>query len=271
MGTLTDKQHTRLDALVDKIEGLPTPEAIVQAGDLRCARPLDDAGRKRMLLALSGGVAAEKIIPYLEAVRDIDYQRDKVGREIHRLGEETERLRAVRSLDAAHRIVNASHLSGKQEVAFHFFAIAVGRLERLLLVAATAAGHKLPKADQDFLGSYRPPRDYYEHAEDHFPGRKNASKVVVEHERDDMWHIRSGVSVDALGRIVGGGKAADVTSRGLAVIEDIVERNWKALKPSAIRLVRTHFEADPWNISGPEAVKNDLLASAAGMDVEAPI
>jgi hypothetical protein len=151
-------------------------------------------------------------------------------------------------------------------VAFHFFVVAVGRIERLLPFAAKAAGYKISKDDLELLRSYRPLRDYYEHSEDHFPGRRNSAKVVTKEERYGTWHIRSGLTLDLQGRLVFGSKAVDVTSRGLAAVEEVLGRNWEALKPSAIRMVREHYVADPSDIPGPEVIKNDLLARASWLD-----
>jgi len=74
-----------------------------------------------------------------------------------------------------------------------------------------------------------------------------------------------GLKVDDQGRIVLGGVAVDVTPSGLATVRAVLKRNWEELTPSALELVRKHFEADPSQIPGPEEVDHRLLASTGGM------
>jgi hypothetical protein len=251
-----------------KLASLPTPELIVQAGDLSCPRPMDDRGNKRMRQSMSGAIAAQKILAYLEAVRDVENFRQQVSQEISRLKQEERRLTALRSVEAANLMAMASHLAGRQEVAFHFFAVAVGRIERLLPFAAKAVGYKIPKDDLEQLKSYRVLPDYYEHFEDYLPGRQDPRQegitVVTEEEVGDEWRSQLGFSIDDQERVVIGGKTVDVTGRGLAAVEAVLRRNWEALHPSALQMVRSFFEANPSDVPGPEAVRSKLLASTGG-------
>lgn len=139
MAGLTDEQQTKLDALMAELERLPTPEAIAEAGRLRCPLPLDDRGRARMRMAIAGAIAAEKLLAYINALDYVDEHRNEIGREIFGLQREGELLRAQRSLDAAMPLVKAGYLAGRQEVDFHFFAVCAGRIERFLPIAAKAA------------------------------------------------------------------------------------------------------------------------------------
>lgn len=261
MENLTADQRTRLDALMAALDRLPTSDAIEASGRLRCPLPLDHTGKNRMRLAIAGAIAAEKLLAYITALDDVDEHRDGIGREIVGLQRAGEFLHARRSLDAAMPLVQASHLAGRQEVDFHFFAVCVGRIERFLPIAAKAAGHKLPMADRELLATFRPLRDYFEHLEDRLPGRKNYDPVASEEEVDGNWRIRMSLTLDTQERIVMDGVAADVTTRGVATVRAVLGTHWEALKPSALALVRRHFEANPSYIPGLEAVDNDPLVS----------
>ena len=265
MENLTPEQHARLDALLAELETLPTPELIAESGRLRCPLPLDEAGKNRMRPAFGGGIAAQKLLSYIEALEEVDDLRGAIGRRIHDLHWEGISLQARQSLDAAAPLVMASHLAGRQEVYFHFFAVCAARIERLLPIAARAAGYKIPKEDRELLAPYRTLRDYYEHLEDRLPGGKNYVVSASETEADGEWRFRMGLTLDAQERIILGGVAVDVSPRGVAAVRVVLRRNWEQLKPSALAMVRKHFEADPSDIPSPEAVTHDLLVSTGGV------
>ena len=265
MDTLATEQRRRLDALMAELEKLPTPELIPESARLRCPMPLDEAGKKRMRPAFGGGIAAQKLLSYIEALEEVDDHRGAIGRRIFELHWEGSRLKARQSLDAAAPLVMASHLAGRQEVYFHLFAVCVARIERLLPIAARATGYKIPKEDRELLAPYRTLRDYFEHLEDRLPGGKNYVASASETEADGEWRFRMGLTLDAQQRIVLGGVAMDVSPRGVATVRVVLRRNWEQLKPSALATVRKHFEADPSDIPGSEAVTHDLLVSTGGV------
>lgn len=260
MDSLTFEQGAKLDALLAELASLPTPELNADSGRLRCGLPLDDVGKKRMRLALSGAFAAEKILAYLQALEEVDNHRGMIGRRIFELHREGKRLRALESLDAVEPLVMASHLSGWQEVDFHFFAVCVGRIERFLPIAARAAGYKIPREDRDLLAPYRALRDYYEHLEDRLPAGKHYDEGAETHDERE-WRVRIGLTLDGQERIVLSGVAVDVTPRGVAAVRGVLRRNWEQLAPSTLTMVRKHFEAKPSDIPGPGEVKQNLLAS----------
>ena len=144
---------------------------------------------------------------------------------------------------------------------FYFFAVCVGRIEKFLEVAAKAAGHKIPKDDRQLLATFRELRDYYEHMENELPGRKSYNPAEAEEERDGQFHIRAGLTVDRQGRIVLNGVVIDVTPRGLAAVQTVLQHHWEGLKEDALTLVRKHFEANPSNIPPPGAVDSGLIVS----------
>lgn len=210
MRSLTPDQRPRLDALMAGLETLPTPELIAESGRLRCEMPLDEVGKRRMRLALSGAFAAEKIMAYIQALDDVDDHRGKIGRQVFERRREGERLRALQSLEAANHLVMAAHLAGRQEVDFHFFAVCVGRLERFLPLAARAAGDKIPKEDRALLAPFRKLRDYYEHLEDRLPGGKSAAEAVTETHDAHEWRVRMEPTLEGQERIILDGVAVDV-------------------------------------------------------------
>lgn len=214
-----------------------------------------------MRLAFSGGVSAEKVLSYLASLRAVNEWRGTLGREINGLLQDAERLRLTDRLASRELSVMATHLSGRQEVTFHFFAVCVGRIERFLPIAAKAAGYKIPKAQLGLLAPYRLIRDHYEHLEERLPVGTKYDKATAEYEEDGEWRIRIGLPVDSEGRIILKDTPVDVTTRGMTSIEALLRRHWDQLKVSALELVSKHFEDDPNDIPSPAEVKQELLAS----------
>ncbi len=234
MENLTPEQRAKLDALVARLNKLPTPGLIVEASRLRLPTPLDEVGKRRFRLAFSGGVAAQKLLSYIEALEEVDDHRDAIGRQIFQLRNEGQLMMPMESIEAAESFVLAAHLAGWQKVDFHFLAVCVGRIERLLPIAARAAGYKIPKGDRALLGSYRPLRDHYEHLEDCLPGGKNYAAAESEEEVDGKWRIRLELALDSDERIVMNGAAMDVTPRGVATVRPVLRRYWEQFRPSAL-------------------------------------
>lgn len=258
---MTPEQKVKLDELMAELDGLPTPELIAEAGRLRCSLPLNAEGKKRMHLAIGGAIAAEKLLVYIEELRDVDARRGAIGRRIYELQQEETYFRVQESLEAAKPAVLAAHLSGRQEVTFHFFAVCVGWIERLLPIAARAAGFKVSKPDRDLLATFRPLRDYYEHLEERLPGGKYQNEVVTEKENAGEWRVCMELPMDHHERVVFNDMVVDVTPRGVAAVEEVLQRNWAQLKASTRNAVRKHFEASPAHIPRREEVQHELLAS----------
>lgn len=261
MQDLTVEQQGQLAAVLAELNTLPTPELIAEAGRLRCPLPLDDAGRARMRLALGGAYATGKVMSYIETLRAVDGQRDAIGRGIYQLRHVVQAIKDTDPIKAAESTVLAIHLSGRQEVMFHFFAVCAAQIARLLPVATKASGYKLPKADLDILDAYSPLRNYFEHLDARLPGRAHQKEVVTEVQDEYEWRIQMAFVRDNDGRIIIDGKAIDVTSRGVAAVEEVVQRTWEQLRTNCLEEVHKHFLRHPTTIPHPRAIRQDLLVS----------
>lgn len=263
MDSLTPEQVSRLEALLAELRQLPTPELLIEAGRLRLPMPLDEVGRKRFRQIFAGGVAAQKLLAYIGALEEVDDHRGAIGKRIFDLQQVGNRLIEQESAEAAKYLVEATYLAGRQEVDYHFFAVCVGRIERLLLLVARTAGYKIPLADKELLASYRALRDYYEHLEDRLPSGKRYDEALGEIEQNGEWRIRVSLGIDSQERIIIDGAVVDVTPRGVTAVREAVRRSWEQLGPSALALVRKHYEENPSAIPAPEEINQELFVSAA--------
>lgn len=155
MENLTPEQQARLTALMAELGTLPTPETIVEAVRIRGIDWTTEEGKSEYRRAMAGGIAAEKVLPYLSALRDFDLFRDTLGRGIH---EQTSRPRPNRIEDIedyARGNVLAIHNAELQEVTIHFFCNCVMHLHKLLKKAAEGAGYEIPEDDLAVLNAYR--------------------------------------------------------------------------------------------------------------------
>lgn len=261
MVNLTDEQQSRLDALLAELETLPIPELIVEAMRIRYLDWSTDEGKSRYRTAMAGGIAAQKMMAYLLALRDFEQFRDVLGRAVH---EHKSRPQPTRREDIQqYALANAVaiHNSGLQEVAIHFFCNCVMHLFKLLEKAAEGAGYEIPEQDLAVLNAYRPLRNYYEHIENRLPGHANAREFVRETITEDEWHIQAGLKVDDQGRTILKGQPIDVTGRGMERIEDVVRKTFENFKPAALDGMCRYYEDNPEDIPGPEEVQHDLLVS----------
>jgi uncharacterized protein (UPF0335 family) len=253
---LTLEQETKLNALITELDSLSTPHLIVEAGRLCIPMPLNERGKRRFRQVYSGGVAAQKLMSYIEALAQVDEHRQVIGEQIHGLHREAKRLLDAESLQGVMPLVRAVHLAGRQEVDHHFFAVCVGKIERLLPMAARITGYKIPLADRQLLASFRTLRDYYEHLEDRLPSGAKYDPTKSEQEQNGEWSIKVGLDRDDQDRIIIGGTTVDVTTRGVADLQTVVRENWEKLRQSALEMVRKHFECDPSNIPPPEVIND---------------
>lgn len=258
---MTEEQQARLEGVIAALETLPTPEVIIESQKLRCSLPLTDKTRRRLRMAYAGGISAQRLLSYIEALDDVDEHRQEISRNITQLLRDRDVLLAAEDSDAAYPMTLSAHLAGRMEVDNHFFAVCVGRIERFLPKAARAAGHKISKEDLELLGTFRPVRDHYEHFDERLPGGDKYSVAASESEENGRWTIRMGLTVDPMQRIVIDSVAADMTPRGLATVREIVRRNWDELKPAAIEHARKYFVENPDQLPHPDDLDHDVLVS----------
>jgi len=264
MDSLTHEQQAKLDALVAKLETLPTPELIIESVRIRNIDWTTEEGKALYLTAMAGAIAAQKTMSYLVSLRDIEERRDTLGRQIRRHLSRPSPTDTEGIEDYARSRIRAIDDSGLQEVAVHFFCNCVIHLHTLLKKAAEGAQYNIPAEDLAVLTAYRDLRHYYEHIENRLPGNVNAAEVVRETSTEDGWHIESTLDVDDHGRILFKGQAIDVTAKGLERVEDVVRRTWEQLNPAALDGARQHFLHHPEAIPSPGDVQLHLLARLGG-------
>lgn len=247
--------------LPSHLEAFTTPELIVASGDLRCSYPLDDQGKWRIRQALAGAFAFGRIGSYREVLRSVDAERLRIGQEIHGLRSQMRRVEESDPLAIHQMEVQAVHLSGLQEVTFHFIASSAMRIARLFPLVERATGFSMPSKDAAIFSSYKPLRDYFEHLEERVPGRSKQNEVVSEFQDDIEWRVVAGFNRDDLGRIVIDGQAIDVTSRGLAALEDVIQRSYPSVRNGALAQVQRHFQQVSAPVPRPEQVPFKALVS----------
>ncbi|HSH58677.1 MAG TPA: hypothetical protein VK988_03350, partial [Acidimicrobiales bacterium] len=64
-------------------EKLPTPDLIAESVRIQGVDWTTDEGKARYRTAMAGGIAAEKIMSYLLALRDFEQFRNTLGRAIY--------------------------------------------------------------------------------------------------------------------------------------------------------------------------------------------
>jgi hypothetical protein len=241
----------RLDRLLAELETLPIAELLVAATDLRLPRPLNAARQSQFRQAMAAGQAITKIMSYLYMLREIDKTRRKVGRHVHALLHTSATQRDRDVIAAVEADVQATFYSGVQEVTFHQFVVCVMAIAKLMPLAAKSVGHKIPAEDRAVLNAYKPLRDYFEHIEERLIGKTHAAESVKESSDGREWRVVAGFDVDDQGRIVINDKPIDVTSRGIAAIDGVVQRFYVGLKQSALAQVRAYFSQHPDLIPDP--------------------
>lgn len=262
MERLTDEQQTRLKVLLVHLQTFPTAELLVASGELRTGRPIGDIEQKRIRQALAGAFAMEKVGSYLEMLRQVDDQRLAIGIQVHELRHQARTLLQTDRQAAVMARTRSIHLSGLQEVTFHFFAVSVTAIADLLPLIERASGYRVPVADRDVLAAYRPLRHYFEHLEERVPGKARQAEVVRERIADGVWQTTVSFEVDQDDRIILHGKPIDVTTRGLEAIEDVIERSYFAIRSACVNQIRDYVICDPSDIPSPAQVPYSPLVSS---------
>ncbi len=261
MDDLNEDEQLRLDALISHLESFPMQELIVTSGNLRRPKAFDEQSMKWIYQSLAGAHAIGKIASYMHMLREVNKQRHQIGYQTHMLLERAQQSREADPKSAVTADVEAIFLAGLQEVTFHFFVSCVMAIDGLLPLVAKSTGYKIPPKDKAVLESYKPLRDYFEHMENRAPGRSHQAEVVKEFRNEDMWRIESGFETDEKDRIILNGQPIDVTTRGLEAVDEVIARNYLAMKVSCLNQVRDHFLDDPDSIPTPNQVPYHPLVS----------
>jgi len=279
MRELSDEQEIRLKRLTTELEGLTTPEVILEALRLQALTTIQatatgnddysdaavEQARQTITLGLSGAIAAEKVLSYLTALRDFNLMRQSLGQLIHEHVTRPKPTTEAEAEEYAKSFLIAGKNAGLQEVTIHYFCSCTIHLYHLLKKAAEAAGYEIPEVDLETLNHYRELRNYFEHIHNRLPGSVNDREMVQEFlfSKGEMrWKI--GLESDDQNQVVMNGKAFDVTTQGLEAIEDAVIRTWEELKPAAIAGVRNFYRVNATNIPDPEKLNHDLLVKLNG-------
>lgn len=256
---LTDAQRVRLDALVVHLSKFPTPELIAVSGKLRLPEPLDESGKARYRLSMAGAIACEKIGYYERTLQSFENERLSLGERAHQCEATLSELPRMDRQAAAQAYLDLITFSGYQEVTFHFWVICVARISRLLKLVQGATDYRIPKNDEVILESYRPLRNLFEHLESETHGKRGKTDVAREEEDEHEWRLIFGFESDHEGRIVLNGQTIDVTSRGLAAVQGVVERSFIGARTCVLNQVRNHFRQNPEKTPSPEEIPADLL------------
>jgi hypothetical protein len=266
------EQQSQLSALLDELETLPTPEAIVASrliciGELKLEERITEVDR-----AMAGGWAAARVIPYLLQLRRLDQQRLDLGMAIYHHKHHPEPQHESEIVDRARAEVLAIEYSGEQEVVYNLFCICVQHIRSFLKIAAETVGYEIDADDLAFLDEFRHLRNHYEHMYNRLPGKVNELALLTKKIGTTSYRVRGGLETDSKQRIIvkelKGGlvmtHVVDITSAGMERVERIVGRTWNELKPTAINNARKHYIAAPSKIPSPEAVPQNLLMQVGG-------
>lgn len=260
--SLSRRDQIKIESLLDELNRLDNPELFVQSYILRTDEPSTDEDWHRMRAVFSGAACIGYVSHYLMQLRKVNDERRRLGIVITRMIEQADAIRSRDPMRAQELRGEANFLSGQQLMTFHFFAVCVHRISKLLPVACKAAGYKLPLEDRQMLESFEELRHVFEHFEDELPGRAGSAGMVKEGVAGGWWNISIEIESDLDGRIVTKGKAADVTDRGFAKIEEIVARSWECCRDTALVRVAVHFAVSPEMIPPPEVIDRRQMVRA---------
>lgn len=130
-------------------------------------------------------------------------------------------------------------------------ASCVAQIARLLPLIAKATGHSIHSGDKTILESYTPLRHHFEHLNERAPGKVRDEEIFAEHQSDHHWGFKIGFESDEFDRIILYGQPIDVTTRGLRVIEALMQRAYEGFKAGCLERVEQHFIKHPEDIPAP--------------------
>ncbi len=261
--SLTADQQERLDSLIHSLEGFPIAEMIRETQ--RVIIPPDTPFEKvqqRMRLGVGASYAATRILDYLTMLRWVNRALLEMTEPLKPLTHKLQSVNPRMNPEDAVWTSETNHVSGLEEVGYHFFVICVVQFDALLPEAAKGAGITISGTDKRVLKDFVDLRNHFEHLEDRLPGHRNAAMFVKETGSTPLdWRIEMGMETDDKGRLVLNDVIYDVTPEGLTRIEEVVERNLERLRSGCVELVRKHFERHPEIILGPEDLNQGSAVS----------
>jgi hypothetical protein len=263
---LTAEHQTRLDAVLAELVSYPTPLLIDVSARLRLPDVPDEATKRRFRATYAGVIAAEKIQYYMPQLRAANDQRLSIGMRIRELNRRAQDLALTDPVSSIAPEVAAGGLSGLQEVSIHVYAVCIRVIFKLLPFAARAAGCKIPNRDLDTLKTFEPLRHFYEHLWEQLPGGGGdyVNEVVTETDDERGWQIVWGLPTDPGGRVLLGGKTINVSSDGVAAVQEVVERTWSKIRESALADAEKYLRKHPDRIPDPNRIPSGFSASPGG-------
>jgi hypothetical protein len=273
---LTEEQRARLTTLLDKLSTFPVPETIVRCLEAVGIDSKIEGDLERADAAMAAAWAYDRAHQYLVRLRSLNQERMQIGNEIRRLMQHPDPATEAEVVEAAQSRVLAPDLAGRQEVVINFFCVSVQHIHSLLIVVAAAVAYEIPPDDLSYLDEFRFLRNHFEHWYDRLPGKTNEAGLVTKALTADEYHVTGGLQTDEKNRFIviepkKSGPVThvvDVTNDGMARIEQIVQETSAKVKEFAIEQVRAHFIADPQDVPSPEDVRDDLLFTVGGYQLQ---
>jgi hypothetical protein len=196
---LTAEQEAQLAEVKRVLGALTTPALIYEAARIRLPIPPTEADKTQFRNHYGYAVAAVKVMAYVHMMREANKERVRIGREIDKMDLMARQLALIDPMGAIAPSVEAPMMAGLQELELHKFAIAVNRIRILLPHALKAAGLSLEKADRETLKEFEELRHFYEHIENHLPGKPNPGPSVIEEDDGTYWRIIFQLPLDSTG------------------------------------------------------------------------
>jgi hypothetical protein len=202
---------------------------------------------------------------YLEKLRSVEDERIGLGKEMHRLQAIANSKRSSDVDRVAQAKVVLPHLSGTQELTFHFFAICIHHIRTLLVIASTEVEYTFEEDDVQFLDGYRILRNHYEHWGNRLPGGTNEDMMQIKRELNaSTYRVTSQIEVDDQGLFVVYDRRAagvpvpvhvEVSSGAVKRVERIVETAWLEIRRCALDDIERHLIEHPEEIIEPQQLR----------------
>lgn len=270
---LTPEQQEKLKVLLAELRDLPTSEAIMRSEQAIGFDPAREADRKRIDTAAAGSWAFDRMLSYLQRLRTLNEERKQIGAEARQLLQHPYPTRDDELEAAAAAWVRAPMLAGQQEVVANFFCVSVQHIRSLLGVVAKSVGYEIPRADLDYLDTFRHLRNHFEHWYDRLPGEANEVGLMTKTVADDGEYRLVGrlevvegdqILVAVPGKGLPRGYYVDLNDEGVGNVERIVRETTSKVRELTVERVRDCYVADPRNIPSPESLDQTPLIKVSG-------